>query len=49
LNAGDKANKVREGYVLTVANQTESAFQLLDKIDVGGKMTNIIYQFQKVN
>ncbi len=49
LKAGEKANKVRDGYVLTVANQTENAFQLLDKIDVGGKMTNIIYQFQKVN
>jgi hypothetical protein len=49
LNAGEKARKVREGYVLNVANQTESSFQLIDKIDVGGKMTNVVYQFQKVN
>ena len=47
LNVGEKAKKVRDGYVLSVANQTESAFQLLDKIDVGGKMTNVIYQFSK--
>ena len=49
LDAGEKAKKVRDGYVLRVANQTESSFQLLDKIDVGGKMTDVIYQFQKVN
>ena len=47
LDAGIKAKKVRDGYVLTVANQSEQSFQLLDKIDVGGKMTNVVYQFQK--
>lgn len=49
LNAGEKARKVRDGYILYVANQSESSFQLIDKIDVGGKMTNVVYQFQKVN
>lgn len=47
LNAGEKAKKVREGYVLDVANQTEISFQLVDKINVGGKLTEVIYQFQK--
>jgi len=47
LNAGLKAKKVHDGYVLAVANQTESSFQLVDKIDVGGKMTDVVYQFQK--
>jgi Lipocalin-like domain len=47
LDAGEKAKKVKEGYVLNVANQTESSFQLVDKIDVGGKLTNVVYQFQK--
>ena len=47
LNAGDKARKVREGYVLKVANQTEAAFQLVDKIDVGGKAVDVVYQFTK--
>ena len=36
-------------YILYVANQTESSFQLIDKIDVAGKMTDVVYQFQKVN
>jgi hypothetical protein len=47
LNAGEKAKKVRDGYVLMIANQTATSFQLIDKIDVGGNMTNVVYQFQK--
>ena len=47
LNAGEKAKKVRDGYVLTVANQTETSFQLIDKIDVGGKAADVVYQFSK--
>ncbi len=49
LDAGEKAKKVRDGYILNVANATESSFQLLDKIDVGGKMTDVVYQFTRVN
>lgn len=49
LNAGEKAKKVRDGYVLTVANQTEQSFQLIDKIMVGNKATDVVYQFQKAN
>ena len=41
------ANKVKEGYILTVANLTETSFQLLDAINVGGKMVNVVYQFEK--
>ncbi len=47
LNAGEKAKKVKDGYVLSVSNQSESSFQLIDRIDVGGKLTNVVYQFQK--
>ena len=47
LNAGEKAKKVREGYVLRVANQTQTSFQLIDKIDVGGNATDVVYQFSK--
>ena len=47
LNAGVKAKKVREGYILRLAAQTEDSFQLIDKIDVGGTMTDVIYQFSK--
>jgi hypothetical protein len=49
LNAGEKAKKVRDGYILGVANQTETSFQLVDKINVGGKMTDVVYQFEKLN
>jgi glutathione peroxidase-family protein len=30
-----------------LANQTPTSFQLVDKIDVAGKMTDVVYQFQK--
>ncbi|MGZ9675184.1 lipocalin family protein [Flavobacterium sp. GNP001] len=49
LDAGIKAKKVRDGYVLKLANQTETSFQLVDRIDVAGKMTDVVYQFQKAN
>ena len=49
LDADIKAKKVREGYILYVSNQTDTSFQLIDKIDVGGKITDVVYQFQKVN
>ncbi|MDI1256405.1 MAG: lipocalin family protein [Flavobacterium sp.] len=47
LDAGEKAKKVRDGYILTVANQSENAFQLVDKVDVAGKIASVVYQFQK--
>lgn len=49
LSAGEKAKKVRDGYVLNLANQTETSFQLVDKINVGGQTRDVIYQFQKQN
>lgn len=49
LDAGEKAKKVRDGYILNVANQTQDSFQLIDKINVGGKMTDVVYQFQRAN
>lgn len=49
LDAGVKAKRVRDGYVLKLANQTETSFQLVDRIDVAGKMTDVVYQFQKAN
>jgi hypothetical protein len=42
-----KAKKVAEGYILTVANQTETSFQLIDKANVGGKLIDVVYQFQR--
>lgn len=49
LDAGEKAKRVRDGYILGLANQTETSFQLVDRVDVAGKMTDVVYQFQKAN
>ena len=44
-----KAKTIKTGYVLRVANQKNSSFQLVDKINVGGKLTDVVYQFEKLN
>ena len=44
-----KAKTIKSGYVLGVANQTESSFQLIDKINVAGKLTDVVYQFERLN
>lgn len=49
LQADVKAKKVRSGYVLALANQTETSFQLVDKISVGNKATDVVYQFNKTS
>ena len=49
LNAGEKAKKVRDGYLLKVAGVTESSFQLIDNINVGGQVKEVVYQFQRAN
>jgi hypothetical protein len=49
LSAGEKAKKVRDGYVLRLANQTETSFQLVDNINVGGQNKEVTYQFEKTN
>lgn len=42
-----KAKKVLDGYVLTISNQTETSFQLIDKANIGGKIIDVVYQFQR--
>ena len=49
LNAGEKAKKVRDGYVLRLANQTETSFQLIDNVNIAGQNKEVIYQFEKTN
>ncbi|WP_333599981.1 lipocalin family protein [Flavobacterium sp.] len=44
-----KAKTVKSGYVLRVANQTGTSFQLIDKINVGSTPTDVVYQFEKLN
>src|SRR5690606_2587688 len=47
ITEGDKAKKVTQGYFLKVRNQSENAFQSVDNVNVGGKNTEIIYQFNR--
>lgn len=47
ITNGTKAKKVLDGYILTIANQTATSFQLIDKVDVGGQIVNAVYQFQR--
>lgn len=47
ITEGDKAKKVTQGYFLKVRNQSENTFQLVDNVNVGGKNTEIIYQFNR--
>jgi hypothetical protein len=49
LDEGLKSKNVKTGFVLGVRNQSETSFELIDKINVGNKPTDVVYQFQKVN
>ena len=48
ITEGQKAKKVTEGYILTLKNQTESSFQLVDNVTVGGKNVEVVYSFSKI-
>ena len=43
-----KAKKVTSGYVLKITNQTNSSFQLIDKMDIAGKIVDVIYTFNRI-
>lgn len=45
----NKAKTIKSGYVLSIANQTETTFQLVQKVDIAGKPTDVVYQFEKLN
>lgn len=42
-----KAKTVKSGYVLNIANQTDTSFQLTEKVNIAGKMVDVVYQFNK--
>ncbi len=44
-----KAKTVKSGYILRVANETATSFQLIDHINVGGNGADVVYQFEKLN
>jgi hypothetical protein len=49
VEAGVKSKTVTQGYLLRVANQTETSFQLIDIINVSGQNKEVTYQFEKTN
>lgn len=44
-----KAKKVTEGFVLKFTQVSETTFTLTDQINVGGKLTDVVYHFEKNN
>lgn len=48
ITEGEKARRVTQGYFLKMRNQTATTFQLVDNVSVGGKNTEVVYQFQKM-
>lgn len=49
VDPGLKSKNVKSGYLLKVAGLTDNSFQLVDNINVGGKTTDVVYQFQRAN
>ena len=49
VDPGLKSKNVKSGYLLKVAGLSDNSFQLIDNINVGGKSTDVVYQFQKAN
>jgi len=47
LAEGTKARKMQQGYILRLEGQTMESFKLVDNVNIGGKSTNIVYQFRK--
>ena len=47
LTEGVKAKHSSSGYILKVNVQSKEQFQLIDKINVGNKMVDVVYQFNK--
>jgi len=48
ITEGEKAKRVTQGYILQIRNQTESSFQLVDNVTVGGKTVEVTYKFSKI-
>ncbi|KOS06065.1 hypothetical protein AM493_08455 [Flavobacterium akiainvivens] len=48
ITEGEKAKRVTQGYILKVQNQTETSFQLVDNVQVGGKTVEVVYNFSKL-
>lgn len=49
LNASQIDNRVKEEYILKLGTQTRDSFELIDKVEIDGKTTNVIYTFKKAD
>ena len=47
LTEGVKAKHTDSGCILRVANVNETTFQLIDKVNVGGKFVDVVYNFER--
>lgn len=47
LTEGVKAKHTNLGYVLRVSNMTETTFQLIDNVNIGGKFVDVVYNFER--
>lgn len=47
LTDGIKAKHTDSGYVLRVANVGASSFQLVDKVNIGGQVVDVVYNFER--
>jgi Lipocalin-like domain len=42
-----KSRDVKVGFYFLVQNQTDESFELSDRMEIGGKLTEVIYKFEK--
>ncbi len=42
-----KSRDVKVGFYFLVQNQTAESFELSDRMDIGGKLTEVLYRFEK--
>lgn len=49
LNAASRSEKVRQGFVLQIRNQTATSFQLVETVVFEGQILNVVYEFYKNN
>jgi len=49
VGEGEKAKNVTAGFFLKLRNQSENQFQLVDNTNIGGKPTEVVYTFNRIN
>ena len=49
VEADAKSKIIKQGFQLKIANKTDTSFQLVDVINIGGQDKEITYQFEKLN